>query len=316
MTDVSMRQMLEAGVHFGHQTRYWNPKMSPYIFGARNNIHIINLEHTVPLFRKATAFIRSLAADGGRILFVGTKRSAQDSVKVQAARCGMPHVTHRWLGGTLTNFKTVKQSIKRLEDLDAMELDGRFSKLTKKEVLDRRREREKLERSLGGVKSMAALPDAIFVIDVGHEKIAVHEANKLGIPVIGIVDTNSSPDGVQYMVPGNDDAMRAAELYAMAVADAVIEGKASIPALPMGEDDFVELDAEGRPKSSPEGRRPASAKRPARKPAAVTAAPAKARTAKGSSGAAAVSDVDAPAGSGDADAGTADVVDAAAKSGT
>ena len=271
MTDVSMRQMLEAGVHFGHQTRYWNPKMGPYIFGARNNIHIINLEHTVPLFRKATAFIGSLAADGGRILFVGTKRSARDAVKVQADRCGMPHVSHRWLGGTLTNFKTVKQSIKRLEDLDAMEQDGRFTKLTKKEVLERRREREKLERSLGGVKTMATLPDAIFVIDVGHEKIAVHEANKLGIPVVGIVDTNSSPDGVQYMIPGNDDAMRAAELYAIAVADAVLEGKASIPALPVGEDDFVELDAEGRPKSSPEGRRPVAAKRPARKPGSAPA---------------------------------------------
>ena len=312
MTDVSMRQMLEAGVHFGHQTRYWNPKMSPYIFGARNNIHIINLEHTVPLFRKATAFIRSLAADGGRILFVGTKRSAQDSVKAQAARCGMPHVSHRWLGGTLTNFKTVKQSIKRLEDLDAMELDGRFSKLTKKEVLERRREREKLERSLGGVKSMAALPDAIFVIDVGHEKIAVHEANKLGIPVIGIVDTNSSPDGVQYMVPGNDDAMRAAELYAIAVADAVLEGKASIPALPMGEDDFVELDAEGRPKSSPEGRRPASAKRPPRKAAAVTAAPTRGRAPKGApatAGADLAPGVDAAADAADApDAGGVDLV--------
>lgn len=303
MTDVSMRQMLEAGVHFGHQTRYWNPKMSPYIFGARNNIHIINLEHTVPLFRKATAFIRSLAADGGRILFVGTKRSAQDSVKAQAARCGMPHVSHRWLGGTLTNFKTVKQSIKRLEDLDAMELDGRFSKLTKKEVLERRREREKLERSLGGVKSMAALPDAIFVIDVGHEKIAVHEANKLGIPVVGIVDTNSSPDGVQYMVPGNDDAMRAAELYAIAVADAVLEGKASIPALPMGEDDFVELDAEGRPKSSPEGRRPASAKRAPRKAAAATAGAPRGRAPKGATVAAgtdAAPGVDAAAGATDA----------------
>jgi len=245
--------------------------MGPYIFGARNNIHIINLEHTVPLFRKATGFIRSLAADGGRILFVGTKRSARDAVRAQAERCGMPFVSHRWLGGTLTNFKTVKQSIKRLEDLDAMEQDGRFSKLTKKEVLDRRREREKLERSLGGVKSMGTLPDAIFVIDVDHEKIAVHEANKLGIPVVGIVDTNSSPEGVQYMVPGNDDAMRAAELYAVAVADAVLEGKASIPALPVGEDDFVELDAEGKPRSAPEGRRPAAAKRPARKAAGAPA---------------------------------------------
>jgi small subunit ribosomal protein S2 len=279
MTDVSMRQMLEAGVHFGHQTRYWNPKMGPYIFGARNNIHIINLEHTVPLFRKATAYIRSLAANGGRILFVGTKRSARESVKTQAARCGMPHVSHRWLGGTLTNFKTVKQSIKRLEDLDAMEEDGRFSKLTKKEVLERRREREKLERSLGGVKSMASLPDALFVIDVGHEKIAVHEANKLGIPVIGIVDTNSSPDGVQYMIPGNDDAMRAAELYAIAVADAILDGKDSIPDLPVGEDDFVELDSEGKPKSSPDGRRPATAKRATRKATAPRREPATKPTA-------------------------------------
>jgi small subunit ribosomal protein S2 len=275
MTDVSMRQMLEAGVHFGHQTRYWNPKMGPYIFGARNNIHIINLEHTVPMFRKATNFISSLAANGGKVLFVGTKRSAGDSVKAQATRCGMPHVSHRWLGGTLTNFKTIKQSIKRLEELDAMEEDGTFARLTKKEVLERRREREKLERSLGGVKSMASLPDAIFVIDVGHEKIAVHEANKLGIPVVGIVDTNSSPDGVQYMVPGNDDAMRAAELYAMAIADAVIAGQSAIPALPMGEDDFVELDADGRPRANPEGRRASASKRPPRKPAATRSPAAK-----------------------------------------
>jgi small subunit ribosomal protein S2 len=270
-----MRQMLEAGVHFGHQTRYWNPKMGPYIFGARNNIHIINLEHTVPMFRKATNFISSLAANGGKVLFVGTKRSAGDSVKAQATRCGMPHVSHRWLGGTLTNFKTIKQSIKRLEELDAMEEDGTFARLTKKEVLERRREREKLERSLGGVKSMASLPDAIFVIDVGHEKIAVHEANKLGIPVVGIVDTNSSPDGVQYMVPGNDDAMRAAELYAMAIADAVIAGQSAIPALPMGEDDFVELDADGRPRANPEGRRASASKRPPRKPAATRSPAAK-----------------------------------------
>jgi small subunit ribosomal protein S2 len=180
----------------------------------------------------------------------------------------MPHVSHRWLGGTLTNFKTIKQSIKRLEELDAMEEDGTFTRLTKKEVLERRREREKLERSLGGVKSMASLPDAIFVIDVGHEKIAVHEANKLGIPVVGIVDTNSSPDGVQYMVPGNDDAMRAAELYAIAVADAVIAGQASIPALPVGEDDFVELDADGRPRANPEGKRAGGARRAPRKAAA------------------------------------------------
>lgn len=271
MTDVSMRQMLEAGVHFGHQTRYWNPKMGPYIFGARNNIHIINLEHTVPMFRKAASFISSLAANGGKVLFVGTKRSAGDSIKAQAIRCGMPHVSHRWLGGTLTNFKTIKQSIKRLEDLDAMEEDGTFTRLTKKEVLERRREREKLERSLGGVKSMAYLPDAIFVIDVGHEKIAVHEANKLGIPVVGIVDTNSSPEGVQYMVPGNDDAMRAAELYAVVIADAVIAGQSSIPALPIGEDDFVELDADGRPRANPESKRAGGSRRAPRKPAATPA---------------------------------------------
>ena len=209
------------------------------------------------------------------MLFVGTKRSAGDSVKAQATRCGMPHVSHRWLGGTLTNFKTIKQSIKRLEELDAMEEDGTFARLTKKEVLERRREREKLERSLGGVKSMASLPDAIFVIDVGHEKIAVHEANKLGIPVVGIVDTNSSPDGVQYMVPGNDDAMRAAELYAMAIADAVIAGQSAIPALPIGEDDFVELDADGRPRANPEGRRASASKRPPRKPAATRSPAAK-----------------------------------------
>lgn len=318
LPEFTMRQLMEAGAHFGHTTRRWNPKMAPYIFGARNNIHIINLEHTVPLFRKATAFIRSLAADGGRILFVGTKRSARDSVKVQADRCGMPHVSHRWLGGTLTNFKTVKQSIKRLEDLDAMEQDGRFGKLTKKEVLERRRERDKLERSLGGVKTMATLPDAIFVIDVGHEKIAVHEANKLGIPVVGIVDTNSSPDGVQYMIPGNDDAMRAAELYAIAVADAVLEGKASIPALPVGEDDFVELDAEGRPKSAPEGRRPAAAKRPVRKAGAAPASAPRGR-AKGARAAdnaeaapaAAAAEAPAAAESGSADPASGDAGPAA-----
>jgi small subunit ribosomal protein S2 len=295
MTDVSMRQMLEAGVHFGHQTRYWNPKMGPYIFGARNNIHIINLEHTVPMFRKAASFISALAANGGKVLFVGTKRSAGDSVKAQAIRCGMPFVSHRWLGGTLTNFKTIKQSIKRLEDLDAMEEDGTFTRLTKKEVLERRREREKLERSLGGVKSMASLPDAIFVIDVGHEKIAVHEANKLGIPVVGIVDTNSSPEGVQYMVPGNDDAMRAAELYAVAIADAVIAGQSSIPALPIGEDDFVELDADGRPRANPEGKRPGAARRAPRKPAAARGVAASAAPDAGTESAASGEQADAEA---------------------
>jgi len=279
MAEVTMRQMLEAGVHFGHQTRYWNPKMAPFIFGARNNIHIVNLEHTVPLFRSACAFIKSVASDGGNILFVGTKRSAREAVQVEAARCGMPSVSHRWLGGTLTNFKTVRQSIKRLEELDELEQNGTFERLTKKEVLTLRREREKLERSFGGIKAMGGLPDALFVIDVGHEKIAVHEANKLGIPVIAVVDTNCSPEGVQYMIPGNDDAMRAAQLYAAAMADAVLEGKASMPALPEGEDEFVELDAEGRPKAAraPAARR--APKRPSGPASRGRAAPAAARRA-------------------------------------
>lgn len=256
MVDVSMRQMLEAGVHFGHQTRYWNPKMAPYIFGQRNNIHIINLERTVPLYGSALEFIRGIAADSGVVLFVGTKRSARDSIQVEAQRCGMPFVSHRWLGGMLTNFKTIKQSIRRLEELQTMSEDGSFELLTKKEVLGLRREQEKLERSLGGIKDMKSLPDAIFVIDVGHEKIAVHEARKLGIPVIAIVDTNCSPSDVDFVVPGNDDAMRAAQLYCSGVAESIIEGKAMLPTVPVGDDEFIELDAEGRPTGAPKpGRR-------------------------------------------------------------
>jgi small subunit ribosomal protein S2 len=250
MVDVSMRQMLEAGVHFGHQTRYWNPKMAPFIFGHRNNIHIINLEQTVPLFSKALDFVSGVTADNGTVLFVGTKRSARDAVRTEAARCGMPFVSHRWLGGMLTNFKTIKQSIKRLEELELMAEDGRFELLTKKEALGLSREQAKLERSLGGIKEMRGLPDVIFVIDVGHEKIAVHEARKLGIPVVAIVDTNCSPNDVEYVVPGNDDAMRAAQLYAAGVAEAVLEGKASLPQVPVGDDEFVELDSEGRPATS------------------------------------------------------------------
>ncbi|MGI9289723.1 MAG: 30S ribosomal protein S2, partial [Gammaproteobacteria bacterium] len=241
MADVSMRQMLEAGVHFGHQTRYWNPKMAPYIFGNRNNIHIINLEQTPPLFDKSLSFIQHVAADNGKVLFVGTKRSAREAVRSQADRCGMPFVSHRWLGGMLTNFKTIKQSIKRLEALETMAEDGSFESLVKKEVLGLRREQEKLERSLGGIKDMRSLPDAIFVIDVGHEKIAVHEARKLGIPVIAVVDTNCSPRDIDYIIPGNDDAMRAAQLYSAAIADAILEGKASLPAVPEGDDEFVEI---------------------------------------------------------------------------
>ncbi len=225
MAAVSMRQMIEAGVHFGHQTRYWNPGMAPYIFGQRNRIHIINLEKTVPLFNDALNFVSKVIGGGGSIMFVGTKRSARDTVAEQAARCGMPFVNHRWLGGMMTNYATVRQSVRRLKTLQTMELDGTFAKLNKKEALMMTREREKLERSLGGIQDMERLPSALFVIDVGHEDIAVIEANKLGIPVIGIVDTNSSAKGIDYVIPGNDDAIRAIQLYANAVADAVLEAK-------------------------------------------------------------------------------------------
>jgi len=247
-----MRQMLEAGVHFGHQTRYWNPKMTPFIFGQRNSIHIINLEQTLPLYQKAQEFVKNLAAEKGKVLFVGTKRAAREAVRSEAARCDMPFVSYRWLGGMLTNFKTIKQSIKRLEELEAMHEDGSFDSLTKKEGLGLTREQEKLERSLGGIKDMRSLPDALFVIDVGHEKIAVHEARKLGIPVVAIVDTNCSPNDVDYVIPGNDDAMRAAKLYAAGIADAILEGKSTIPALPDGDDDeFVELGDDGKPARRP-----------------------------------------------------------------
>jgi len=290
MPSVSMRQMLEAGVHFGHQTRYWNPKMAPFIFGERNKIHIINLEKTLPLYAEAAAFVKSLVADGGTVLFVGTKRSARESIRAQAERCSMPHVSHRWLGGMLTNFKTVKQSIKRLAELEEMQANGTAEQLSKKEVLELRREQSKLERSLGGIKNMSALPDALFVVDVGHEYIAVHEAGKLGIPVVAVVDTNCAPDKIDYVIPGNDDAMRAIELYAAGIADAVIDGKGSIPEVPLGEDDFVELDEEGKPRRrgarrKAAGRKPAAPRKPAgtRKPAAdrKRAAPAAGAEATG-----------------------------------
>ena len=249
MSTVSMRQMLEAGVHFGHQTRYWNPKMGQYIFGNRNKIHIINLEKTLPLFNDAMNLVGSLAAKKGKILFVGTKRSAQDIVREQATRCDMPYVNHRWLGGMLTNFKTIKQSVKRLKELEAMEKDGgleRFRK--KKEALTLRREMEKLDRSLGGIKNMDTLPDAIFIIDVGHEKIAVQEAKTLGIPIIAVVDTNNDPRVADYIIPGNDDSARAISLYAGGVADSVIEGRASAAGGGKA-DDFVEVD-DAKPKAS------------------------------------------------------------------
>ncbi len=248
MPSVSMRQMLEAGVHFGHQTRFWNPKMADYIFGERNKIHIINLEKTAPLLAEAVSFVKQVVADGGRVLFVGTKRSAREAIQKEATRCDMPYVNQRWLGGMLTNFKTIRQSVKRLADLAEMKANGTLDKRGKKEATMLRREMDKLERSLGGIKNMESLPDALFVIDVGHERIAVHEAKKLGIPVVAIVDTNCSPDDIDYVVPGNDDAMRAVQLYASAMADAVIEGRESLPTVAVGEDEFVELDEQGNPK--------------------------------------------------------------------
>jgi len=222
---VSMKDMLKAGVHFGHQSRYWNPKMKKFIFGARNKIHIINLEHTVPALNRALEEVHSLAEKKKKVLFVGTKRAAGKIIKEEAIRAGMPYVNHRWLGGMLTNYKTIRGSIKRLRDLEAQAQDGTFDRLTKKEALMMRRTMEKLERSIGGIKDMAGLPDALFVIDVDHERIAVTEANNLRIPVIGVVDTNSNPDGVDFPIPGNDDALRAIELYARAIADACIAGR-------------------------------------------------------------------------------------------
>jgi small subunit ribosomal protein S2 len=269
MSQVTMRQMLEAGVHFGHQTRYWNPKMGPYIFGARGKIHIVNLEKTLPLFNDAMNFVSGVAQKRGTILFVGTKRAAREAVAAEAARCGMPFVAQRWLGGMLTNFRTVKQSVARLKELEAAETDGTFEKLVKHEVLSLRRERDKLEKSLGGIKDMNRLPDAMFVIDIGHEDIAVQEARKLGIPVVAVVDTNYDPARVDYAIPGNDDAIRAIQLYTRAAADSVLEGKAASPASAQGDgNDFVELDAEGNPVMKADD---AKKKAPAKKAAAKKA---------------------------------------------
>ena len=241
-----MRDMLEAGVHFGHQTRYWNPKMGAFIFGQRNKIHIINLEKTVPLFQDALNFMSTLSANGGRILFVGTKRAARDAIPGEARRCGMPFVNHRWLGGMLTNFKTIRQSIKRLKDLEAMFESGAIERFNKKEALDLAREREKLEQSLGGIKDMEGLPDAMFVIDVGHEKNAVTEANKLGIPVIGVVDTNNDPSRVDYVIPGNDDAIRAVRLYIAGAADAVLDGRNTAAGMVSGREGEFAAGTEAR----------------------------------------------------------------------
>ncbi|MBU6198763.1 MAG: 30S ribosomal protein S2 [Xanthomonadaceae bacterium] len=276
MPQVTMRQMLEAGVHFGHQTRYWNPRMAPYIFGARGKIHIINLEKTLPLFIDATNFVSGLAQKRGTILFVGTKRSARDAIKEEAVRCGMPYVSQRWLGGMLTNFRTVKQSVSRLKEIETMAGDGSFDKLVKHEVMGLLREKEKLDKSLGGIKEMAALPDALFVIDIGHEDIAVKEAKKLGIPVIAVVDTNYDPSLVDYAIPGNDDAIRAVQLYTRAIADSVLEGKAAAPiTAATAKDEFVELDADGNPVAKPARERDDRRKPAPRKPAAKKAAPRK-----------------------------------------
>jgi small subunit ribosomal protein S2 len=237
-----MRQMLEAGVHFGHQTRYWNPKMADFIFGQRNKIHIVNLEKTLAMYNDAMKYVRQLAQNRGTILFVGTKRQAREIVAEEARRCGMPFVDHRWLGGMLSNFKTVKQSVKRLKDLETMKGDGTLERMSKREALSHTRESDKLEKSLGGIKEMGALPDAVFVIDVGYHKIAVTEAKKLGIPIVGVVDTNHNPDGIAYVIPGNDDSSRAIRLYARGVADAVLEGRSqSVQEIVQGGDEFVEV---------------------------------------------------------------------------
>jgi small subunit ribosomal protein S2 len=275
MANVTMRQMLEAGVHFGHQTRYWNPKMAPYIFGARGKIHIINLEKTLPLLNEAMSFISKLAARRGTIMFVGTKRAASSAIEEAANKCGMPYVSHRWLGGMLTNYRTIKASVKRLRQLEEMGENNGFDHLVKKEVLQLMRERDKLQKSLGGIKEMKGLPDALFIIDVNHEDIAVKEARKLGIPVIAVVDTNCSPEEVEYMIPGNDDAIRSIRLYTQLAAEAVLEGRASAPAVDIN-DEFVELDEEGNPiKARDDSTRP-EARKPARKKTAKKVAARKA----------------------------------------
>ena len=270
MSKVSMKDMLQAGVHFGHQTRFWNPKMSEYIFGSRNKVHVINLENTVPAFNEALDILRAEAAKGNQILFVGTKRAAHKIIKEQAERCAMPYVSHRWLGGMLTNYKTIRASIRRYRELETQESDGTFEKLTKKEVLMRTRMKDKLENSIGGIKDMNGLPDILFVVDVDHERIAINEANKLGIRVVGIVDTNSDPDGVDYVIPGNDDSIRAIKLYTSSVADAVLEGKAQATPI-TSKDEFVEVGEEDtKAKVAP---KPVAVDAVAETPAAEDAAP-------------------------------------------
>ena len=277
MSNVTMREMLEAGVHFGHQTRFWNPKMAPFIFGERNKIHIINLEQTMPMCRDAVNYLGKVAAKKGKVMFVGTKRAASDSIKEEALRCGMPFVNHRWLGGMLTNFRTVRASIKRLKELEDMEASNNYEKISKKEILNLSREREKLDKTLGGIKEMGGLPDVLFVVDVGYEKIAVQEATKLGIPVVGIVDTNNSPENIEYIVPGNDDSMRAIKLYTRMVADAVLDAKQSIVTAD-ADAELIEVDPDEAPvvkssvKITAKKASAAAAKAPVAEPEAVTEA--------------------------------------------
>ena len=278
MSNVSMREMLEAGVHFGHQTRFWNPKMRNYIFGDRNKIHIINLEKTLPLYNDAVNFIGSIAAKRGTILFVGTKRAAGKIIREEAERCDMPFVNHRWLGGMLTNFKTVKQSIRRLKELEAMMEKG-IEGRNKKEILTMTREMEKLDRSFGGIKDMRGIPDALFVVDVGHEDIAVKEAVKLGIPVIGVVDSNNSPDNIDYVIPGNDDAIRAIRLYGQGIANAVITGRESVSVGTAG-DDYVETDEAGEVSAKPASKKKAAKKKTAAKKTTVKKKVAKKKAVK------------------------------------
>jgi small subunit ribosomal protein S2 len=297
--EISMRDMLAAGVHFGHQTRFWNPKMAPFIFGSRNKIHIINLERTLPAFNAALNELRSLGSRKHKILFVGTKRAAAKVIKEQATRVGMPYVDQRWLGGMLTNYKTIRQSIRRLQELEDQSSDGTFEKLTKREALQKGRVMEKLERSLGGIKDMGGLPDAVFVVDVMHEHIAVSEANKLGIPVFGVVDTNSDPEGVDYIIPGNDDAIRAIRLYVTAVADAIAEGQAHA-AGEVRADEFVEVEADAAPAAAaPAAEAPAAevpaAEVPAAEVPAAEAPAAEASAAEAPGGAAADDGTPSPA---------------------
>ncbi len=271
MADVTMRQMLEAGVHFGHQTRYWSPKMSQYIYGERNNIHIFNLEKSLPALNDSANYAGKIASKNGRILFVGTKRAARDPLRAAAESCNMPFVNRRWSGGMMTNFKTVKQSVKRLLELEAMREDGSFERLSKKEALGLTREYEKLDRGMGGIKHMERLPDALFVIDVGHERIAITEANKLGIPVIGVVDTNNTPDGIDYVIPGNDDAIRSIQLYVEAIASAIQDGKRSSGK--MDEADIAAIDAQAAAAADAEAA-PATVTSPAAEAEATPAAEA------------------------------------------